>query len=59
MQVKQLADCSISIRRFDTGEQINFVQNTIIDVDSETANHLLNMKSYDDEGNLLTDFVEV
>lgn len=59
MKCKQLADCSISINRFDTQETITFDLDTIIDVDKDTANYLLNMKVYDENKNLLSNFVLV
>ena len=60
MKIKQSADCAISIRRFDNGEQLDFVKDTIIDnIDAGTGAHLLQMKIKDDDGVLQTDFVEV
>jgi hypothetical protein len=59
MQIKQVADCSISIRRFDNGKQVDFIKNTIINLDKQTAEYLLQLKIYSDNGFLQTDFVEV
>lgn len=59
MKIQQTAECSISINRFDTKECINIDFEEIVDIDEETANYLLSMKSFSDEGLLLTNFVKV
>lgn len=71
MNIKQKANCAITIRRFDTGENLEFVQDSIFDVDEATANHLLNMRVYSDgtitdpsgnvieKGVLCSDFIKV
>ena len=59
MKKKQQADCQITIRRFDNGENIVFNKDVVIDVDEETAKYLLNLKCKDIEGVLQSDFVEV
>lgn len=59
MKIKQLADCSISIRRFDNQEQVDFSKDVVIDLDDKTARYLLQLKSIDEDGNLQTNFIEV
>lgn len=59
MRIKQNADCAIAINRFDTGEAINFDFLSEMDIDGSTANYLLNMRTFDENGVLLSDFVEV
>ena len=46
-KIKQKADCSITIRRFDTGENITFEKNTKMELDDATADYLLNMKAWE------------
>lgn len=59
MEIKQLKNNSITIRRFDTGENITFGENTIIDVDQETADYLLNFNLIDGFGEKIVAFTEV
>ncbi len=59
MKIKQLVDCQVAIRRFDTKENIVFNKDTIIEVDEATGNYLLSMKVKDKDNNLQTDFIEV
>lgn len=54
MQVQQTLANSITINRFDTGDEITLDQNTPVDLDDATANYLISMRSYDADGNLLT-----
>lgn len=44
MIVKQNADCSITFRRFDTGENITIDAGQEVDVDEETARYLVNFR---------------
>lgn len=59
MRIKQLANCQLAIRRFDTGDNIVFDQNTEIEVDEATGNYLKSMVAYDENYVLATNFVEV
>lgn len=56
MKITQNAASSITLRRFDTGEEITFDEGVTIDVDNGTAAFLLNMKAYDENGKLITNF---
>lgn len=59
MKIKQNADCEISIVDKESGNNLVFVMGTEIEVCQETGSELLNMKSFDFDGNIATDFVEV
>jgi len=59
MKIKQLADCNVSIRRFDNKEQVDFSKDVVIDLDEGTAKYLLSMIIKDKDGMLQTDFIEV
>lgn len=52
MKIKQKANCSITLPRFDTGENITFTQNSVVEVDEDTGNFLKAMrcKTVNDEG---------
>jgi hypothetical protein len=56
MLVKQNADGCITIRRFDTQENVTFEKGTEVDLDMETAEYLIKMRCFDQSGNLLSDF---
>ncbi len=43
--IRQNADCNITIRRFDTGENVSFDLGTEIDLDDATAEYLLNYRT--------------
>ena len=59
MKIKQTLSCPITIRRFDTNENITFEEGTIIDVDDQTAKFLLNYRTKDMNGNDAAKFIEV
>lgn len=56
MMISQTLSTPVTICRFDTRENITFEQNDIIEVDEATGNYLLNMKSFDLDGNSLIKF---
>lgn len=57
MKIKQTANIEITLRRFDTGENITLKKDIVVDLDEKTAAYLLSFKSKDKDGNDVANFV--
>ncbi len=48
MKIKQRANFAVAIRRDDNGQNIEFIKDSVIDVDASTAQRLLDLKIISD-----------
>lgn len=59
MLIKQTLNSSITIQRFDTGEDVSFEQDQAVEVDDTTGEYLLAMKCFNENGELLSNFIRI